>query len=182
EELLNLLAKITQLHVAARTSSFSFKGQNVEVPEIARRLHVAHVLEGSIRKAGDQVRITAQLIRAADGYHVWSETWDRKLDDIFKIQDEIAGKVVDALKVTLLTPVPRAYRMSRKAVQVGGKFPAEAFAKSDELYRQALAIDPNYAPAWRGMSVNYNGEPSIGMIPSGEAAARSREAANKALA
>ncbi|HSC13163.1 MAG TPA: hypothetical protein VLC97_19470, partial [Rhodanobacteraceae bacterium] len=108
EELLNLLAKIPQLQVAARTSSFSFKGKNAPVPEIARTLLVAHVLEGSVRKSGDQVRITAQLIRAVDGYHVWSETWDRKLDDIFRIQDEIAGEVVKELRVTLLGAAPKA--------------------------------------------------------------------------
>src|SRR5215472_4561008 len=99
EELLNLLAKIPQLKVAARTSSFSFKGKGVEIPEIARQLHVANVLEGSVRRSGEQVRITAQLIRAAEGYHLWSETYDRKMDDIFKIQDEIAGEVVKELKV-----------------------------------------------------------------------------------
>jgi TolB-like protein len=92
-ELLNLLSKIPQLKVAARTSSFSFKGKGVEIPEIARQLHVANVLEGSVRRSGDQLRITAQLIRAAEGYHLWSETYDRKMDDIFKIQDEIAGEV-----------------------------------------------------------------------------------------
>src|SRR5438046_1902132 len=102
EELLNLLSKIPQLKVAARTSSFSFKGKGVEIPEIARQLHVANVLEGSVRKSGDQLRITAQLVRAAEGYHLWSETYDRKLDDIFKIQDEIAGEVVKELKVKLL--------------------------------------------------------------------------------
>src|SRR6476659_9437513 len=108
EELLNLLAKIPQLKVTARVSSFSFKGKELDIPEVARRLHVAHVLEGSVRKAGDQVRITAQLIHAADGFHMWSETYDRKLDDIFKIQDEVAGKVVKELKVTLLEPQPKS--------------------------------------------------------------------------
>ena len=102
EELLNVLSRVPQLQVAARTSSFSFKGKQIEIPEIARQLHVANVLEGSVRKSGDQLRITAQLIRAAEGYHLWSETYDRKLDDIFKIQDEIAGEVVKQLKVTLL--------------------------------------------------------------------------------
>src|SRR5439155_5217380 len=97
EELLKLLSKIPQLKVAARTSSFSFKGKGVEIPEIARQLHVANVLEGSVRRSGDQLRITAQLIRAAEGYHLWSETYDRKMDDIFKIQDEIAGEVVKEL-------------------------------------------------------------------------------------
>ncbi len=91
EELLNLLGKIPGLRVAARTSSFSFKGQNLEIPEIADRLNVAHVLEGSVRKADNQVRITAQLIDARSDTHLWSETWNRTLDDIFAIQDEIAA-------------------------------------------------------------------------------------------
>ncbi|MDH3902866.1 MAG: hypothetical protein OES90_06560, partial [Xanthomonadales bacterium] len=90
EELLNLLVKIPELHVAARTSSFSFKGQSIEIPEIASRLNVDHVLEGSVRKSGNQLRITAQLIQADNGYHLWSETYDRQLDNIFQIQDEIA--------------------------------------------------------------------------------------------
>ena len=161
EELLNLLAKVPQLQVAARTSSFSFKGKPIEIPEIARQLHVANVLEGSVRKAGDQVRITAQLIHAADGFHLWSETYDRKLDDIFKIQDEIAGEVVKQLKVTLLggkptvrTTDPKAYALYLQAKQLGRQLTAEAFEKSDALYRQVLEIDPRYAPAWHGLAVN----------------------------
>ena len=186
EELLNLLAKIQTLHVAARTSSFSFKGQNIEIPEIARRLHVANVLEGSIRKAGDQVRITAQLIRAADGYHVWSETWDRKLDDIFKIQDEISAKVVEQLKVTLLgaapktrTTDPEAYALYLQAVQLGRQATKEAFQQSDALYRKVLAIDPRYAPAWVELARNFANEVPQGLLPG---YAQSREAAIKAVA
>ena len=95
EELLNLLAKIPELRVAARTSSFSLKGKELQISEVGEILKVAHVLEGSVRKAGNQVRITAQLIQAEDGYHLWSETYDRSLDNIFAIQDEIAAKVVD---------------------------------------------------------------------------------------
>ena len=102
EELLNLLAKIPELRVAARTSAFKFKGEKINVQEVAQKLNVAHVLEGSVRKSGNKVRITAQLIKAADGYHVWSETYDRTLDDIFVVQDDIAGAVVKALQVTLL--------------------------------------------------------------------------------
>jgi len=94
EELLNLLAKIPQLQVTARTSSFAFKGKEIVIPEIARTLHVAHVLEGSVRKSGNAVRITAQLIRAGTDTHLWSQTYDCKLDDIFAIQDEIAADVV----------------------------------------------------------------------------------------
>src|SRR5512133_369899 len=136
EELLNLLAKIPQLQVTARTSSFSFKGKEVAIPEIARTLRVANVLEGSVRKAGDQLRITAQLIRAAEGYHLWSETYDRKLDDIFKIQDEVAGKVVKELKVTLLGAAPtvrqtdpKAYALYLQARQLGRQYTPEAFTQ-----------------------------------------------------
>jgi len=106
EELLNLLAKIPELRVAARTSSFSFKDQSIEIPEIASRLKVVHILEGSVRKSGNQIRITAQLIQADSGYHLWSKTYDRELDNIFQIQDEIAAAVVDALKITLLGKAP----------------------------------------------------------------------------
>src|SRR5262245_2557107 len=162
EELLNLLAKIPQLKVAARTSSFSFKGKGVEIPEIARQLHVANVLEGSVRKSGDELRITAQLIRAAEGYHLWSETYDRKMDDIFKIQDEIAGEVVKELKVKLLgaapkvrTTDPKAYALYLQARELGRQQTAEAYAKSDVLYRQVLQIDPRYAPAWDELARNF---------------------------
>ena len=102
EELLNLLAKIPDLRVAARTSAFKFKGEKIDVKDVAQKLNVAHILEGSVRKSGNKVRITAQLIKAADGYHLWSETYDRTLDDIFVVQDDIAGEVVKALKLTLL--------------------------------------------------------------------------------
>ena len=189
EELLNLLSKIPELRVAARTSSFSFKGKEVEIPEIARQLHVAHVLEGSVRKSGNQVRITAQLIHASDGFHLWSQTWDRTLDDIFKIQDEIAADVVKELKVTLLgvapqarTTDPRAYALFLQARQLGQQFNAGAFAKSDALYRQVLQIDPRYAPAWERLGVNFVNESVFGTLSNADAFSRAREAAEKALA
>ena len=169
EELLNLLAKIPQLQVTARTSSFAFKGKEIGVPEIARTLHVAHVLEGSVRKAGNSVRITAQLIKAGTDTHLWSQTYDRKLDDIFAIQDEIAADVVKQLKVTLLgaapkarTTDPEAYALYLQAVQLGRQFTAEAFQQSDALYRKVLAIDPRYAPAWAGLASNFVNETSHG--------------------
>ena len=119
EELLNLLAQLPQLRVIARTSSFSFKGKEVDVATIARTLNVANVLEGSVRKSGNTLRITAQLIRASDSSHLWSQTYDRELTDVFKVQDEIAGAVVAALKLQLLpdqsmnnarrSDVPEAY-------------------------------------------------------------------------
>ncbi|HET7064774.1 MAG TPA: tetratricopeptide repeat protein [Rudaea sp.] len=189
EELLNLLAKIPQLHVAARTSSFSFKGKEVPIPEIAKTLLVANVLEGSVRKSGDHVRITTQLIRAADGYHLWSETYDRKLDDIFTIQDDISAKVVEQLKVTLLgatpkarTTDPRAYALYLQARELGHQQKTEAFKQSDTLYQQALAIDPRYAPALAGLAENFTHETQLGMLPQQEGFARARETAEKALA
>jgi TolB-like protein/Tfp pilus assembly protein PilF/class 3 adenylate cyclase len=189
EDLLNLLAKIPQLKVAARTSSFSFKGKGVEIPEIARQLHVANVLEGSVRRSGDQLRITAQLIRAAEGYHLWSETYDRRMDDIFKIQDEIAGEVVKELKVKLLgaapkvrTTDPKAYALYLQARGLGRQNTPEAFAKSDALFRQVLEIDPRYAPAWSELARNFTAKYSMGLLSSQEGYARGREAAEKALA
>src|SRR5438874_6597090 len=188
EELLNLLAKIPQLQVTARTSSFAFKGKEIGVPEIARTLHVANVLEGSVRKAGNSVRITAQLIKAGTDTHLWSQTYDRKLDDIFAVQDEIAADVVKQLKVTLLgaapkarTTDPEAYALYLQAKQLGRQFTAEAFQQSDALYRKVLAIDPRYAPAWAGLAENFTNEAGQGLLSNKEGFAQSRDAATKAL-
>ncbi len=115
EELLNLLAKIPELRVAARTSSFYYKGKDVKLTDVARELQVAHLLEGSVRKSGNRVRITAQLIRASDGYHQWSETYDRTLEDIFAVQEEIAAAVVSQLKVRLLNAPPKARKTNSEA-------------------------------------------------------------------
>jgi TolB-like protein/Flp pilus assembly protein TadD len=188
EELLNLLAKIPQLQVTARTSSFAFKGKETGIPEIARTLHVAHVLEGSVRKAGNSVRITAQLIKAGTDTRLWSQTYDRKLDDIFAIQDEIAADVVKQLKVTLLgeapkarTTDPEAYALYLQAVQLGRQFTAQAFQQSDALYHKVLAIDPRYAPAWVGLSRNFTNETGQGLLSNKEGLAQAREADLKAL-
>ncbi len=190
EELLNLLAKIPELQVAARTSSFSFKDQNLEIPEIAERLNVAHVLEGSVRKAGNEVRITAQLIRADDGFHVWSETWDRTLDDIFVIQDEIAADVVAQLKVTLLGEAPtveetdpEAYAQYLQARHLSRLGTAEGYEQSIALYEQALAIDPNFAAAWAGLAGVYSSQTaSYGEQGFDVGFGLAREAVNRALA
>jgi len=189
EELLNLLAKIPQLQVTARTSSFSFKGKDVAIPEIARTLHVAHVLEGSVRKSGNAVRITAQLIRAGTDAHLWSQTYDRKLDDIFAVQDEIAADVVKQLRVTLLgaapkarTTDPEAYALYLQAVQLGRQGTAEAYKQSDALYRKVLAMDPNYAAAWDELARNLINETGQGLLSPKEGFAQAREAATKALA
>jgi TolB-like protein/Flp pilus assembly protein TadD len=187
EELLNLLAKIPELQVAARTSSFSFKGQALEIPEIAERLNVAHVLEGSVRKSGNEVRITAQLIRADDGFHVWSDAWDRTLDDIFAIQYEIAADVAEQLKVTLLGAAPTVEETDPEAYALylqarHHQNTAEGFEQSNALLQQALAIEPDYAAAWAGLANNYSSEASLGLRPYDEGYQLAREAANRALA
>jgi TolB-like protein/predicted Zn-dependent protease len=189
EELLNLLAKIPQLQVTARTSSFSFKGKDTAIPEIARTLHVAHVLEGSVRKAGNSVRITAQLIKAGTDTHLWSQTYDRKLDDIFAIQDEIAADVVKQLKITLLGAAPtaklvdaHAYALFLQARAVERQGSAEAYRQSIELYQQAVAADASQAAAWTGLAEVYCTQVYQYQRPADEGIALARAAIEHALA
>jgi adenylate cyclase len=162
EELLNLLVKIPQLKVAARTSSFSYKDKDVSVAQIGAELNVAHILEGSVRKAGNRVRITAQLIKADDGFHLWSETFDRTLDDIFVIQDEIAKAVVDELKIKLLGTMsevrktdPEVYALYLQGNYFNNLRGKENLEKALAALKQALAIDPDYAPAWVSLNLTY---------------------------
>jgi len=162
EELLNLLAKTPELHVAARTSSFSFKGKNLEVTEIASRLKVAHVLEGSVRMYDNQIRITAQLIQADNGFHVWSETYDRQLDNIFDIQEEIAIAVVDALKINLLGEVPKirktdpaAYQLFLEGQYLKRRISKDSLDRAIEAFKRAVEIDPAYVPAWAELADTY---------------------------
>jgi adenylate cyclase len=162
EELLNLLAKVPGLHVAARTSSFSFKGKDLGIPEIASRLKVAHVLEGSVRKQGNQVRITAQLIQAGNGYHLWSETYDRRLDNIFQIQEEIAIAVVDALKIALLGEAPKtrktdpaAYQLFLEGLHLKRQLSRDSLQTAIDAFNRAVEIDPSYAPAWAELADTY---------------------------
>ncbi len=189
EELLNLLARIPELRVAARTSAFSFKGKDVEIPEIAQRLQVAHVLEGSVRKAGNKIRITAQLVKAENGYHLWSETWDRTLEDIFAVQDEIAAEVVQQLKLTLLkaSPTvvetnPEAYALYLQARHLARLQTAAAYEQALALLEQVLAIAPDYAPAWAERAGVFNKQASYGLTPCDVGVAHAREAARHALA
>ena len=163
EELLNLLAKVPGLHVAARTSTFAFKGKNEDVATIAEKLHVATVLEGSVRKSGDQIRITTQLVSAKDGYHLWSETYDRKFTDVFMVHDEIAQAVVAALKLRLLpgqAPSSKGHRTSNPEVYnqylLGRQFlnrsNRDGFVRAAQAYEKALALDPDFAPAVAGLA------------------------------
>ena len=172
EELLNVIAKIRGLRVAARTSSFSFKGKNADIAMIAAKLNVAHVLEGSVRKAGNRIRVTAQLINAANGYHVWSETYDRTLDDIFAVQDDIAQSVVKELHAALFgggkaaaiataavedankgrTHNPQAYQLWLQ----GRHFFKRGSPRDRDMavvaFRRAIDIDPGYAGAWASLA------------------------------
>jgi len=163
EELLNLLAKVPGLHVAARTSAFAFKGKNAKMSEIGRELGVATLLEGSVRKSGDQVRITTQLINASNGYHLWSETYDRKLTDIFAVQDEIARAVVGALKIQLLpgqSPSTDEHRTSSSEAYLhyleGRKLMAvsdsvESGKRAKAAFQRTVELDPAFAPGWAGL-------------------------------
>jgi len=187
EELLNLLAQLPELRVISRSSAFSFKGQNLEIPEIAERLGVAHVLEGSVRKSGDRVRITAQLIEARTDTHLWSATYDRTLDDIFAIQDEIAATVVEQLKVTLLGALPRAREadpeayalyLQARALRLQGT--AEGSEQAFALLQEALDRDPGMVAAWTLLSRVHSAQAYLGSRA--ERFTLAREAIEKALA
>ncbi len=204
EELLNVLAKIRGLRVASRTSAFSFKGKDVDIPTIAQKLNVATVLEGSVRKSGNRVRITAQLIEVASDSHLWSETYDRQLDDIFAVQDDIAQSVVKELRAALMgastdaaatdaaaaavqkAAVGRGHNPEAFALYLQGKFFGERVTQVDtdraiDLFQQALAIDPGLALALTGLSTVYHLQAGYGFAPIEEGYERAREAAQHAL-
>jgi len=188
EELLNLLAKVRELRVTSRSSAFSFKGKDVDIPTIARRLNVANVLEGSVRKAGNQVRVTVQLIQTGSDTHLWSETYDRPLDNIFAIQDEIAAAVVAQLKVTLLGAAPKsavtdpaAYALFLQGRQLERDGTPDTINQAIEVYQQALAIAPDYVAAWERLSAVYQLQAGRGMRPVEEAIRLARHALAKAL-
>jgi TolB-like protein/Flp pilus assembly protein TadD len=166
EEILNVLAEIPTLKVAARTSSFSFRDRKEEVPEIARQLGVRMVLEGSVRKQGDRVRITAQLIDAKTGFHVFSQTYDRELKDIFAIQDEIAKSIGDELEVKLVgaptkatnsvgTSNLKAYDLYLRGIALWQTRKEEDLWQAVDAFKQAVAADPKFAQAWGGLALVY---------------------------
>ncbi len=189
EELLNLLAKIPELKVIGRTSSFSFKGKNEDLRSIAQKLGVAHLLEGSVRKDGNKIRVTAQLIKATDGSHLWSETFDRDLEDIFKLQDEIAGAVVKQLKLKLL-PVNSAssstntevYNLILQGNYFLEKRDKESLAKALDFYSQALAIDSLNARSWAAVGNCFLLQAQWGRIDRKQDFKKAEIAANKAIA
>lgn len=165
EELLNQLSKIHGLQVAGRTSSFAFKGQNEDLRVIGEKLNVAHILEGSVRKAGDRVRITVQLIKASDGFHLWSETYDRDLTDIFAIQEDIAKAVANVLSITLGvgqgdlgiggTRNFEAYDAYLAGISSAGRLEEESTFRAIEQLQKAVALDPDYAQAWGALAQTY---------------------------
>ncbi|HEX9120864.1 MAG TPA: protein kinase [Terriglobales bacterium] len=192
EELLNDLAKIQELRVVARTSSFQFKGKNEDLRTVGKKLNVGAILEGSVRKEGKKVRITAQLIKAADGFHLWSETYDRELNDIFAVQEDIARSVAGSLKVALLggktaTPSARGTNAEAYNAYLQGRYFFERFSKENlekaiRYYEQAIKLDPSNALAWVGLANARGSQADGGYLPVEESYRKAREAAERALA
>ena len=192
EELLNALAKIEDLKVAARTSAFSFKGKNANVSEIGNALGVKTVLEGSVRRSGNRLRIMVQLVNAADGYHVWSERYDREMKDIFDVQDEITLAVVDALKVKLLgeekavvlkrfVDNTKAYELYLKGRYYYNKHTAEDWLKGIECFERAIEIEPEYAPAYAQIALSYVTLSYFGLYSPHETFPKGKAAVTRAL-
>jgi len=193
EEILNVLAQGKIFKVVGRTSSFVFKGKNKDLRKIGKALDVAHVLEGSVRKADSRVRITAQLIKTEDGFHLWSETFDRELEDVFAIQDEIASAVLEALKVTLLgiTMEPQIARGTNNTdafkAYLKGLHERNRGSVKDTLntarhsFEQAVALDPGYAKAWAALAFTFSDLIWNSFIEFENGRSRMHEAASKAI-
>jgi len=195
EELLNSLARIKELKVTGRTSSFAFKGKNTDLREIGQTLGVAHILEGSVRKANNRVRITAQLIKAEDGYHLWSDTFDRELDDIFAIQEEIASRVAGELSLALLgdsqgelvhadTRNTEAYEAYLRGRFLFLRDPDDVQNQNDaeKLFQHALDLDPDFSLAWYGQFGVLNWRQRAGTVDYKLGAMQMRELADKLIA
>ena len=188
EELLNLLTKIRELRVISRTSSFSFRETSLDVVAIARQLGVAYVLEGSVRTSGERIRITAQLVDALTDSHIWSETYDRELGDIFAIQEEIAAAVVSKLELTLLSGAlktretsPEAYSLFLKARYLHEHTGGDSFLRAFDYYKAALEIDEEYVPAWVWLAALYDDTVNSSGLPFDEVGRLARDAIDRAL-
>jgi len=204
DELLNVLAKIRGLRVAAATSSSQFKGTGDDIATIGRKLNVATLLEGSVRKAGNRVRISVQLVKVSDGYHLWSETYDRTLDDIFAVQDDIAQSVVKELRATLLGEEPDSHNSSKVREEVAeavkgrtrdpevqrllllarhfnDRHSPEDASKAIGYVKQALALDPEFAVAWAELAGIYSRQADFCWVPKAEGIALARQAVDHAL-
>ena len=193
EELLNVLVKVDDLRVASRTSSFSLKGQNLSIPEIASRLGVNHILEGSVRKSGNTVRITAQLIDVSTDAHLWSDTYDRDLEDIFAVQTEISENIVAALTRTLvgegaasIAVAPPTENLRAYELYLEGRFNWQlrnqaGLTRAQELFEQAIELDPDFARAWTGLASVYAVMPNWMYVDPAETRVLAAEAAKKAI-
>ncbi len=191
EELLNLLSQVPDLKVIARTSSFAFKSKDVPIAEIAQTLNVAHVLEGSVRKSGNTVRITAQLVRTADSTHLWSETYDRPLDNIFAVQDEIADAIVQALQIRLAggelshrkggTQNLEAYQLYLRGISALTQNTQASLDAAELHLEQAIKLDPNYGLAWTQLANTVSLEADNGFVDRSKGYERVRDLAQRAL-
>ena len=193
EELLNALSKIDALKVAARTSAFSFKGKTVDVGTIARTLGVTSVLDGSIRRSGNRLRISVQLVNAADGYQVWSERYDREMRDVFELQDEITLAVVAALKLKLFgeeraavlkryTDNAEAYELFLKGRHHSYKYTAQGWQRAIEFFEKAIALEPDYALAYAGIAASRGCQWFFGILPAEQVIPQCKAANAQALA
>lgn len=191
EELITALSKITGLQVKARTSSFAFKGKNEDIQKIGELLHVSHLLEGSVAKAGNKLRITAQLIQASDGNHLWSDTYDREMQDIFAVRSDVAQQVAAVLKIRLLgedkkqldkkpTENLEAYNLYRQGRYYFDKVSEEGIKKALPFFQQAIQKDPRFALAYAGMADTYVAAADAFIAPR-EAFSKAKEAALKAI-
>ena len=193
EELLNVLSKVDGLQVTSRTSSFAFKGKNTDIRDIAHQLNVGYVLEGSVRKAGNRVRITAQLINADDGYHLWSENFDRKLDDIFELQDEIANKITIQLREKLSLQVQNdsnvrkpthnitAYNLYLKGLFYWKKWTPDNIKKAIKLFEEAIALEKDFALPYAAIANCYGYLGATGQVNFIESNVKAKEYAQTAL-
>lgn len=193
EEILNALAKVRGLHVASRTASFRYRGGTSAPSDIGRELHVAAIMEGSVRKAGDRVRVTAQLVNASNGYHLWSENYDRNLEDIFAIQEEIARNVVSAVRPALKAPPAfdlrkhaphdmQAYEYYLRGRQASARMTEITMKQAPSMFRRAIEIDPEYAQAHAGLSDSLCELMLWRMVnPASGALEEARSAAHRAL-
>jgi serine/threonine-protein kinase len=193
EELLNALSKIDMLRVSARTSAFSFKGRSVDVGTIARTLGVTGVLDGSIRRSGNRLRISVQLVNAADGYQVWSERYDREMRDVFELQDEITLAVVAALKLKLFgeeraavlkryTDNAEAYELFLKGRHHAYKYTAQGWQRAIEFFERAIALEPDYAPAHAGIATSRGCQWFFGILPAEQVIPQCKAGSAQALA
>lgn len=188
EELLNLLARIPQLRVTSRSSAFFFKGKDAKIADIGRELGVSYVLEGSVRRSEDSIRITAQLIDVSNDSHVWSETWDRGLTNIFDIQDEIAAAVASALRIQLIDELPHAYvtdpdayALFLRTSELMSDYSQAGLERAEVLLQQTLEIDPDYAPALARLSSIYSTMAAWSYRPREETARLARTYAQRAV-